>query len=139
MVGLEGKMVHKVNTFLNVFSEEELNILRNLPEVLNAKEEIDAVTSGSVSFSVPITPLLQNALETLGVRLSDQSVPMRWIKGDTAPHTDSGSSSFELTHLVYLTESPGEFQIGETVYPIHQGTAYIFSKRIQQQTKNPGS
>jgi hypothetical protein len=126
-----------VQEITNVFSQEELTTLTNLPEVLAAKQEIDAVQTGAVSFTTPLTPLLQTTLERLGVQVSDQ-VPMRWIKGDTVPHVDSGSAMFETTHLVYVTDSPGTFQIGESVFPIAKGTAYVFSEGLQHFTSDTG-
>jgi hypothetical protein len=64
---------------------------------------------------------------------------MRWIKGDTHPHVDTGSTDFNKTHLVYVTDSPGELHIGESVYPITKGTAYVFSEGIPHQTCNTGT
>jgi hypothetical protein len=63
---------------------------------------------------------------------------MRWIKGDTAPHVDSGASEFENTYLVYLNDCPGEFLIGSESYPITQNTGYMFNEGTSHSTANTG-
>jgi len=64
------------------------------------------------------------------------TIPMRWIKGDTAPHIDSGASEFENTYLVYLNDCPGEFLIGSESYPITQNTGYMFNEGTSHSTAN---
>ena len=64
---------------------------------------------------------------------------MRWITGDTAPHIDSGASSFDHTYLVYLNDSPGEFVLGQTEYPITANTAFVFEEGILHKTQNTGT
>jgi hypothetical protein len=125
--------------YLGIFSAEELQTLSNLPEVLIASERL-AATSGSFAqayFTVTLPNSIKQKLqERLGIDLSAvTSVPMRWIKGDMAPHIDRGSSAFENTHLVYITESPGELVVDGVIYPIHQNTAYIFSEGLNHETR----
>ena len=83
--------------YKNVLSSEELSYLNTLTEVLAAKDSLDTKTSGVVYFSVPITDLIRDTLQSrLGLNLSVySSIPMRWIKGDTAPHVDTGRSIFK--------------------------------------------
>ena len=85
----------------NVFSNEELDYLNNHPKVLEAKVSLDSTPSGMVYFSVPINNLIRNTLQSrLGLNLSsDSQIPMRWIKGDTAPHIDTGASYFQNTPI----------------------------------------
>jgi hypothetical protein len=41
--------------------------------------------------------------QNFGLDLSNVSeIPMRWIKGDTSPHIDVGTSNFENTYLAYF-------------------------------------
>jgi hypothetical protein len=98
--------------YKNVFSNEELDYLNNHPEVLLAKSSLDSKLSGKIYFSVPITNSIRDTLQSqFGLDLSQTSqIPMRWIKGDTAPHMDIGSSNFKntyyytsTTHLVNLS------------------------------------
>ena len=103
--------------YTNVLSDEEVQYLNNLPEVLAAKASLN---SGMVYFSVTITDSIRAALESrFNLRIpTGASIPMRWIKGDTAPHVDRGASDFENTYLVYLNDSPGELIVDSQSYPI---------------------
>jgi hypothetical protein len=117
----------------NLFSREELEYLTTLPEVLEARETLG-------SFTAPITPGISLTLkEKLGLDLSDKAyVPMRWIKGDTAPHIDTGVSIFKNTYLTYLTDSEGELILGEESFPITANTSFIFNEGIEHKTLGTG-
>ena len=123
--------------YKNVFSNEELEYLNTLPEVLVAKASIDSKQSGMVYFSVPITNLIRDTLSSrFGLNLSvDSKIPMRWIKGDTAPHVDIGASDFQTTCLVYLNDSPGNFIIESEFYPIRANTGFVFNEGRSHETQ----
>jgi len=75
--------------------------------------------------------------DTFGLDLSAvHSIPMRWIKGDTAPHVDVTSQAFEYTHLLYLNDSPGELVVGDESYPIRSNTAFVFQEGISHETRH---
>jgi hypothetical protein len=120
----------------NVFSLEELQYLNNLPEVLIAKAKLDARISGMVYFSVIVTDSIRTTLQSqFGLTLSTgSSIPMRWIKGDNAPHIDIGASKFERTYLVYLNSSPGELVIDSQSYPIKTNSGFVFNEGISHET-----
>jgi hypothetical protein len=122
----------------NVFPTDVLEHVQHLPEVLAAKERLD--TNGMVYFTIPMTDALRTALHaTFGLDLSAvHSIPMRWIKGDTAPHVDVTSQAFEYTHLLYLNDSPGELVVGEESYPIRSNTAFVFQEGISHETRHTG-
>jgi len=122
--------------YKNVFSNEELHYINNHPEVLLAKSSLDSQSSGMVYFSVPITNLIRDTLQTrLGLHLSvDSRIPMRWIKGDIAPHVDVGSSNFKNTYLLYLNDSPGELIIDSQSYPIQTNTGVVFNEGLSHET-----
>ena len=123
--------------FSNILSTEDIIYLKQLPEVLDAKAKLDTYTSyGKVYFSISLTDSIRSALEShLGLDLSHvTSLPMRWIKGDTLPHIDTGVSKFERTHLVYLNSCPGEFVVDATEYPILENTGYVFNEGISHKT-----
>ena len=123
--------------FSNILSTEDINYLKQLPEVLEAKAKLDTYTSyGRVYFSISLTNSIRSALEThLGLDLSNvTTIPMRWIKGDTLPHIDTGMAKFERTHLVYLNSCPGEFVLDTTEYPILENTGYVFNEGISHKT-----
>ncbi len=123
--------------FSNILSTEDINYLKQLPEVLDAKAKLDTYTTyGRVYFSISLTDSIRSALEThLGLDLSHvTTLPMRWIKGDTLPHIDAGMAKFERTHLVYLNSCPGEFVVDTTEYPILENTGYVFNEGISHKT-----
>jgi len=123
--------------YKNMFSNEELNYLNNLPEVIVAKTSLDAKTSGMVYFSVSVTNSIRETLRArFCLHLSVGSlIPMRWIKGDTAPHMDTGPSNFQNTYLLYLNDSPGELVIDSQSYPIKANTGFVFNEGLSHKTQ----
>ena len=122
--------------YTNILSDEEMNYLSNHQEVLLAKASLDAKSSGMVYFSVPVTELIRTTLQTqIGLCIPvDSKIPMRWIKGDTAPHVDVGSSNFKNTYLMYLNDSPGELIVDSQSYPIHTNTGFVFNEGVPHET-----
>jgi hypothetical protein len=120
--------------YTDVLSSEELHYLNNLPEVLAAKASLDS--RAMVYFSVAVTDSIRATLESrFGLRLSTDSLPMRWIKGDTAPHIDRGASTFENTYLLYLNSSPGELVVDSQAYPIEVNTGFVFNEGLSHETQ----
>jgi hypothetical protein len=128
------------SVYTNVLSEEELRYMNNLPEVLQAKASLASKSSGMVYFSVPITENIRTTLQSrFRLDLSaHSSIPMRWIKGDTAPHIDTGASKFQNTYLLYLNDSPGEFIVDSESYPIQANTGVIFNEGLSHETQGTG-
>ena len=125
--------------YTNVLSNEELYYFNNLPEVLTAKASLDSKSSGMVYFSVSISDSIRATLKrTFGLDISTRSIPMRWIKGDTAAHIDNGVSEFENTYLVYLNDSPGEFIVDSQSYSIQNNTGFVFNEGVTHKTQNTG-
>jgi hypothetical protein len=124
--------------FTNVLSNEEVTYLNTLPEVLTAKASLDTKTSGRVYFSVTVTPSICATLQSrFGLHFPiGSSIPMRWIKGDTAPHIDTGRSDFKHTYLVYLNDSPGEFIIDSQSYPIQANSGFVFNEGLSHRTQD---
>jgi hypothetical protein len=122
----------------NVLSSEEVHYLNHLPEVLTAKASLDARSSGMIYLSVAVTETIRATLQArFGLHLpTGSSIPMRWIKGDTAPHMDVGSSHFQNTYLVYLNDSPGELIIGSQSYPIQANTGFVFNEGLRHETQH---
>lgn len=123
--------------YTNVLSNEELDYLNNHPEVLVAKASLDSRSSGIVYFSITITNEIRDTLQSrFGLNLSiDSKIPMRWIKGDTAPHVDIGASKFQNTYLLYLNDSPGELIIDSHSYPIQSNTGFVFNEGLRHETQ----
>ncbi len=125
-----------MNSISNVLSIEDLEYINQLPEVLEAKERLNSCAK--VYFSITLTDSIRSSILTkLGLDLSGfSSIPMRWIKGNTAPHIDRAVSDFENTYLVYLNDCPGEFLLGDTSYPITRNTGYVFNEGLSHETIN---
>lgn len=135
------RMSTSVQCYSSFFSEEMLECLRTCPEVLHAKLKVDALSNGSIYFTIPLSDSIRESLEnTMGLDLSHvSSIPMRWIKGDLQPHVDTGVAEFEQTHLIYLTSSEGFLRIDDKDYPITEGSAYVFSEGSNHMTIGTGS
>jgi len=124
----------------SLFTSDELSSLLTQDEVIRAKQRIDGQLSGSVYFSLELPVEFHSKLSNvLGRELSVKRIPMRWIKGDTSPHVDVGSQSFEQTYLAYLTSSSGSLVFGDETYPITQGTVYSFQQGCVHGTVGTGS
>ena len=123
--------------YTDVLSNEELHYLNNHPNVIAAKASLDAKSSGMVYFSVPITNEIRNTLQVrfeLNIPI-DTQIPMRWIKGDTKPHIDVGSSDFQNTFLLYLNNSPGKLIVDAQSYPIQSNTGFMFNEGLSHETQ----
>jgi len=122
----------------NIFTNEDIEYIVQLPQVLDAKSKL---TNSHVSyFTIPLSESLKNTIQTkFGIDLSNiNDVPMRWIKGDSKPHIDVGSRSFEHTYLAYINDTPGEFIIDNTSYPISENTGFMFNEGLNHYTQNTG-
>ena len=125
----------------NCLSVQDLDYIQSLPDVLLAKEKLaDFTDHGAVYFKITLIDSLKSTISAcLGLDLSNiTEIPMRWIKGDTMPHKDKGNSEFTNTYLVYLTDSSGEFILGDTAFPIQKNTGFIFNEGILHETMNTG-
>jgi hypothetical protein len=130
-------LIEMTSTFTNVFSQEDLVYLQQLPEVLRAKN--DLLNTNVVYFTVQITDSIREAMQHVGLDLSNvQSVPMRWIKGDTAPHVDVGATAFDKTFLVYLNNNAGSLIIDRAEYPIRENAGYVFNEGLNHKTIHTG-
>lgn len=121
-----------------ILTSDEITEILNNPSVELNREKLSA--SSTVNFSIQLSDIIKQKLETgLAINLSQiTSIPMRWIKGDTDPHIDTGEDQFNNTYLVYLTDSIGSVFIDGQSYPINAGDAHIFSEGIEHYTTNTG-
>lgn len=123
-------------------SNNLIDSLLQLPEVIRAKDQIDVQTGpGSIYINACLdASVKQDISEQLGINLSGlDTIPMRWIKGDTKPHIDKGIRSFEKTHLTYLTSSEGSLIIDGDSYPIARGQGYVFDENVSHETIGTGA
>lgn len=127
--------------FNSVLTHADIDFIFSLSEVQDAKRKIDTCENGKVYFTIELNDSIRSALNSrFGLdfsRITD--IPMRWIKGDTSPHIDTGRSAFENTYLVYLNDSQGEFVIDDMSYTITQNTGFMFNEGTSHRTLNTGS
>jgi hypothetical protein len=126
--------------FNNVLTESQIQYISDLPEVAEAHDRIEngakvAYFSIRLNDSIKATLQQRMGLDLTAVR----HIPMRWIRGDTAPHIDTGTSQFENTYLLYLNNNPGEFILGGVSQPIIANTAFVFNEGILHETINTGT
>ena len=126
------------NIISNLFTNEDLEYLLQLPQVVEAKTKL--INTKIVYFKIPLSESLKNTIQAkFGLDFSNvNEIPMRWIKGDSTPHIDSGSSHFEHTYLAYINDNTGEFIIDNTSYPISENTGFIFDEGLTHYTQNTG-
>jgi hypothetical protein len=126
--------------FDNVLTESQIQYINGLTEVNTARHRIENGAKVSY-FSIQLTDSIKATLqERLGLNLSAVShIPLRWIRGDTAPHIDVGSSTFDNTYFLYLNDSPGEFILDGVSHPISANTSYIFNEGLSHETINTGT
>jgi hypothetical protein len=129
------------SVYTNIFTHDEISLLSNLPQVLEAKQKLDESVKGVVYFSIPLSLSMKEKIkEQLHLDLFHlHSIPMRWIRGDTHPHIDNSSQSFTNTYLMYLNDSPGHLLIDGQSYPISEGTTYVFNEGLYHETRNTES
>ena len=124
----------------NILSSNEITDLINNPIVKTNKEFLSEIQP-VVKFSISLPDLIKTKLEnSLSINLSQTiTIPMRWIKGDTLPHIDTGKEYFNNTYLIYLTDSIGDLIIDGQTYSITAGDAHIFSEGLEHSTINTGN
>lgn len=110
------------------FSSEDIAILMNDPAIALQKEKPGQM----VHFSITIPDTIQSKLKK--IMNPPSTIPMTWVRGDTVEHIDQGTSPFDHTYLMYLTDSPGQFFVDGQPYPIQAGTAHIFSEGLSHST-----
>lgn len=119
-----------------VLSSNDIRFIHELPEVLSAKAELSSSPYDKVYFTISLTDSIRASLQDkFNLNLSSvNTIPMRWIKGDTAPHVDNGKSTFQHTYLMYLTNSPGTFTIGDDVFLIQENVGFAFNEGMIHET-----
>jgi hypothetical protein len=74
----------------------------------------------------------------MGINLTGDRLPMRWLAGDIPQHVDKGVERFENTYLIYLTDSNGKFIINDVSHPILKGCGFSFNEGIPHETIDTG-
>ena len=122
----------------NIISFGEIRELLNNSDVKINREKLSI--QNVVKFSISSNEIKNKLESSLSLDLSKvDTIPMRWIKGDTPPHIDKGESSFNTTYLIYLTDSSGSLIVDGINYPILAGDAHIFSEGLEHSTIDCGN
>ena len=130
-------------------AEDDIEFILRLPDVIHAKEKIDRLSNnnGQINFSIDMPTYLKKQIgNKMGINLAKmETIPMRWIKGDTPPHSDcikdftkDVAKDFANTYLAYLTDSKGRFIVDGNVYAISKGNAYVFSEGLRHEMIGTG-
>lgn len=131
-------MIYKYD---NILSNDKINYILNLSQVINAKNNIDSKNINSIYFTISLPTFIKESIyQSMGLNLLNiKNIPMKWIKGNTPSHIDKGTNSFNNTYLIYLTNNTGDLIIDNNYYPIIKGTGYIFSEGLTHETINTNS
>ena len=122
----------------NILSSSEISDILNDP-IVKTHKAILSDAEKVVRFSFPLSDEVRNKLSNrLSISLP-QTVPMRWVRGDTQPHIDKGEKQFSKTHLIYLTNSIGNLIIDGQTHPIVAGDAHIFNEGLVHGTVHTGN
>jgi hypothetical protein len=115
------------------FSSEEIAIVMNDPTIALHKDKLSE--KQMVHFSITLPDTIQSKLKKI-MNVSQRTIPMTWVRGDTVEHIDQGTSAFDHTYFIYLTNSPGKFLVDGQSYSIQAGSAHIFSEGLTHSTLN---
>jgi hypothetical protein len=125
----------------DIFSSEDLAFITQHKSVITALHKSSILSVGMLSFIMPITSSIRSSLtEAFGMDLTNVGVlPMRWIKGDIAPHVDIGTAPFQNTYVVYLQGCQGELLLDGVSHPMIANTGFIVKEGMTNETRNMGS
>ena len=117
---------------MNVLTDSDISLLLQNETVASVLSS-DAVKT---RFRLPLSDAVKEKLKSgLGLDLfSVEEVPMMYIRGDMAPHSDFGVSDFKNTYLVYLTDSGGKFVVDGLEYNITKGCGFKFERGLSHGT-----
>ena len=125
--------------YKSILSDIEIQEILSCPETIKAKTSIDNKSSRCVSFDIPLTDNIKTILlDKMGINLTGDRLPMRWLAGDIPQHVDKGVERFENTYLIYLTDSNGKFIINDVSHPILKGCGFSFNEGIPHETIDTG-
>ena len=114
------------------FSLEEIATIMNDSTVTLNQNKLSE--KSMVHFSIPLSETIKAKLEKVMDVSHVTTIPMTWVRGDTMEHIDQGTSPFESTFLIYLTDSIGQFIVDGQDYSITAGNAHIFSEGLSHST-----
>ena len=116
---------------MNFFSSEELDLIRQHPEIEIAKKDLQK--KDTVSFHIQ-DERISEALREGGFP-APSHIPMRWITGDSKEHIDVGSEEFKNTFLIYV-KGEGKFIVGQDTHSIYENSAFTFNEGVKHYTQD---
>jgi hypothetical protein len=103
-------------------------------------ERNECVCSDSMHFVLPKTRFPEIFSRIEGIVELGESVPMKWIKGDSEPHVDTNDKA-EKPDFTFMIQahSVGKMVLGDKRVDIEKGMAVQFPKDYLHGTENCGS
>jgi hypothetical protein len=132
--------------FSSVLASEQIQAIHVMDTVLEHRATLNSVIATGVSthvitFTCPLPDEMKQSIkDTMGLDLfAVESVPMRWIIGDSREHVDVAPGTFDNTYLIYLNSSEGSFICDQFSCPIQEGIGIRFNEHVSHQTIETGS
>jgi hypothetical protein len=122
----------------NVFSREDLNYIKNHPDYIRGTESLlNSKVSTIGMFSVPLRESIRTTIRQKFQGINDErlervKILAIWIyKEGLGKRLDKDiqNGDYKKTFIIHLNDSPGEFLVGKTKYPIIENTGYIFDRK----------
>jgi len=124
----------------NVLTESDIHLMSHDITVITALNTLKNGTANEIRFTVnlenPVKYSLKRrmALDLYGI----DEIPMRWLRGDMPPQTDTGADPFLNTYIVYLTDSRGVLIVDGEEMLIRKGSGVIFRQGLVHETRGTG-
>lgn len=120
-----------------ILTDADIDYINNMESVINLKTKFNNSNSRimKVNVALPID-MIHKINNTFNIEVT--TVPITIIKGNTAPHIDTGNLLFDYTYLIYITDSSGELVLDDKPYLIEKNTGFKFSEGIRHETINTG-
>lgn len=122
----------------NILSNEDIQNILQIPEITSLIQSFESSIIHKMQIIINLPVEIKNKINDV-FNINVTTVPFTLIKGDTLPHIDSGSNTFDYTHLIYLNDSPGELIIDDVSYNISKNTGFKFREGLSHKTINTDS
>lgn len=124
-----------------ILTESDVYLLRHDVAVITALHTLKNGTTNEIRFTTDLPyPVKESLKKRMGLDLYGiEDIPMRWMRGDMPPQTDTHVNPSRNTYIVYLTDSEGELFVDGTAVRIRKGTGVIFRQGLVHETRGTGN
>jgi hypothetical protein len=124
-----------------VLTESDVYLLIHDIAVITALHTLKNGTTNEVRFTTDLPyPVKESLKKRMGLDLYGiEEIPMRWMRGDMPPQTDTHINPSRNTYIVYLTDSEGHLFVDGSALPIRKGTGVIFRQGLVHETQGTGN